>query len=217
LVVVVAAAVAVAVVTAKVGGGWWNSDLKTWDAWLGNTQKLVTIVGIAGAAYLAYRRFLSGGGVLTARCELELTAMVAQFSSGASKAIVVTSCIRNEGSVDLVLLGDQRPVVEVLCLNDDLVAQGEAQGVYPWIQGHQLGGLPFRSPTGVRDHDDLEPGSKIQSTLALPVPSAGGPYRGFYVRFLVQARSANESGDGYFWTSDTVLFDVDQPSRTGNP
>lgn len=220
MVAVVVAAVAIAVATAIIGGGWSKPGLETWDKWLGNVQKLVTIVGIAGAAYVAYRRFLSGGSVLTARCELELDAALVRFRSGGSMAVVITCCISNEGGVDLVLVRKgERPVVEVFCLDDTLIVQGEADRAYPWIKGYLLAGLPFRGPTGALDHDDIEPGSKIQSTVALPVPTVGGPYQGFYIRFLVEAHSANdpESRHEYSWTSDTVLFDADPATATGNP
>src|SRR6266498_3105732 len=71
---VTVASVVVVVVMALVGEGWGNGDLKTWDTWLGGVQKLATIVGIAGGAYIAYRRLIGGGGVLTPRCTLELSA-----------------------------------------------------------------------------------------------------------------------------------------------
>jgi hypothetical protein len=213
LIVIIGAVVAIAIVTAVV------ADLTTSDTWLGIVQKVATIIGIAGAAYIAYRRFLSGGGTLTARCELELSAAIVQYRSGHSRALVVTTCISNEGGVDLVLLGDPRPpVIEVLCLTDALVAEGESQKVFPWIKGDQLGGLPFRKPSGELDHDDLEPGSKIQSTVAIPVPvRERDPYRAFQIRFTIQARSANEADDGFVWTSDTVVFDVDPPAIAGTP
>ena len=67
LVAVLAAAAALA--TLVIASGWGNGDLKTWDAWLGIVQKLATIVALAGGAYIAYRRFIGGGGVLGNACK----------------------------------------------------------------------------------------------------------------------------------------------------
>ena len=202
--------------TAVVSNGW-SRDVGIWDTWVGLVQKLVTVVGVAGAAYWAYRRFVAGGGELAARCDVEVSAAVTR-AGDEFVVLAVDVSAKNEGSVDLELPAGSYPVVRVSCLDRALLEQGARDGVYAWSRGAQLVGLPFRSPAGERDHDGIEPGSTVRSSVAVPVPAKGGPDAAFLVRFLVQARSAGvPPGDEHRWLADTVVFDAEaeRPAKDG--
>jgi hypothetical protein len=213
LVITVLAAAAIFVVTGLVAMGSIDADLTTWDSWLGDVQKLAAIVAIAGAAYIAYLRFIGGGGVLAARCSLALKADIQTLRGNQrQRGLVVGVSITNDGNTNLDLLGpDRYPAVVVSCLSQRQIADAQGDGAYNWRVGKQLIGRPFRGPDGTLDHVDIEPRGSIHSGIALPIPEAAadGPYRAFGIRFHVWARSAKQPGRGYYWICDTVVLDED--------
>jgi hypothetical protein len=216
---VAVAAVVIAVVMLFIGEGWGDGHLHVWDTWIGAVEKLATIVALAVAGYIAYRRLIGGGGALAARCTLELSARLENLADDAGHGLLVDCCIKNEGGLDLEMVGDAFPAVYVRALDKDQVttAQGAASPVFPWHTGRELLGLPFRSPAGEKDHDDIEPGGTVDSSIAIPVPSHGGPYTAFLVRFVVLARNRGDTHEGWYWTADTVVVDAARSAGGRSP